>query len=177
MASPLLKWLAGNHLLNAMFIQKVFHVHQGIDETKAALAAVHRYRRSLDGVQKAVITEDGVAQFDCAVPHGMRTHCVIAELPTPDANQVLFHSTAGNIAVSGLIEYVAIRPDCTEVQLTLEYSFKSPLYKVADFATHSVERFINCQLRRIEGHLAGSPAPASAASTPFYTARIPQLAH
>src|SRR3954470_5997155 len=107
-----------------MFIQKVLHIHRSLEETRAQLSKLPTLCPQFSGLDKAVVTEDGVGQFDCALPHGLRAHCVLVELPTADPNQVLFQSTAGNVELSGLIEFAPVRDNLTEVQITMEYGFK-----------------------------------------------------
>lgn len=164
-----------------MLLQKIIHVHQGIEETKRRLANLHSFRRHFEGVQKALITADGVAQFDCTIANGFRAHFVLVELPTSEENQVFFRSTAGNMDVAGLIEFFEIRPGLTEVQLTLEYSIKSPFHGIIDSITGGVERFVNRQLRRLQAVLDGCPLPLpqteSKKSRRTFTAHLPQLAH
>lgn len=162
-----------------MFIQKIFHVHHNLEDTKARLAHTHGYRRCMEGVKKAVVTADGVAQFDLAIPKGFHVHFVLVELPTPDSNQVLFQSSAGNMDISGLIEFIQIRGNLTEVQLTLEYRFQSLWHSVVDAFTGVSERFLDRQLRCLQSWLDGTlehPVPTRA-ETPTYTAHLPQLAH
>lgn len=142
-----------------MLIQKIFHVHQNLEETKVRLASVRGYRRALAGVEKAVITADGVGQFDFALSHGLHAHFVLVELPTPDPDQVLFRSTAGNMHLSGLIEFFPIKDDLTEVQITVQYAFKSPMHAIIDAMSHTVEQFLHQQLRRLQAHFDGMPAP------------------
>lgn len=162
-----------------MLLQKIIHVHQGIEETKRRLANLHNYRRHFEGVQKALITADGVAQFDCTVANGFRAHFVLVELPTSDENQVFFRSTAGNMEVAGLIEFFEIRPGLTEVQLTLEYSIKSPVHSVVDRLGGGVERFVNRQLRRLQAVLDGCPLPlpepAGQKKSRSFMTHLPQL--
>ena len=162
-----------------MLLQKIIHVHQGIEETKARLSNLHSYRRHFEGVHKALITADGVAQFDCNVTNGFRAHFVLVELPTTEDNQVFFRSTAGNMEVAGLIEFFEIRPGLTEVQLTLEYSIKSPVHKLLDRLTSGTERFVNRQLRRLQAVLDGCPLPLPQETRKhrLFTAHLPQLAH
>jgi hypothetical protein len=156
-----------------MLIQKIFHVHQGLQETKERLAHVQNYRQYLDGVRKAVITEDGVAQFDCVIPDGgFRAHLVLVELPTTDENQVLFRSTAGNIELSGLIEFFPIKDNLTEVQLTVEYSLRSPVHSIFNAFTSSLERFMNRQLRRVQGILNGEYMPIPTSTSPIRNSSI-----
>ena len=165
-----------------MLLQKIIHVHQGIEETKSRLANLNQFRRHFEGVQKALITADGVAQFDCTMANGFRVHFVLVELPTSEENQVFFRSTAGNIELAGLTEFFEIRPGLTEVQLTLEYSIKSPVHSLVDRLTGGVEHFVNRQLRRLQAVLDGCPLPLPQPAekqkrSRLFTARLPQLAH
>ncbi len=138
-----------------MFFQKVFHVHSPLAETKRQLGQLTKLRSRLPGLNKAVITADGVAQFECAVEEGLALHAVLVELPTDEANQVLFKSTVGNVRVAGLLELSAIRPEVTEVQLTLEYSLRSFAGRVLDLCTRKVERYVDDSLRALERCLNG----------------------
>ncbi len=159
-----------------MLIQKVFHVRHGLEETKAALKNVHLYRRQLDGMKKAVLTRDGVAQFDCEMPSGVHAHCVVAELPTDDPNQALFQSTAGNLEIAGLIEFIPVRDNLTEVQLTFEYSFKSVVHALLDRLTNCTEEFLIAQLQRLQDWLDSATARISGQAAPHFSTHIPQLA-
>jgi hypothetical protein len=145
-----------------MLLQKTFHIHKDISATKTRLANLQYYRRHLEGVEKAVITADGVAQFEFVAGNGFHGHFVTAELPTEDANQVLFQTTAGNVEIAGLIEFFEVRADLTEVQLTAEYTIKSPVHRLLDRLTGGIERFVNSQLRRLQAALDNAPFPAPA---------------
>lgn len=156
-----------------MFIQKVLHIHRSLDDTRAQLANLASFRRQLPGVETAVITEDGVGQFDCVLPRGLRVHCVLVELPTADPNQILFQSTTGNVDLSGLIEFTPVRDCLTEVTITLEYGFKSPLAAMLDRLFRCVERFFQRQLTAAQVQVEG----ALAAARSGVVAHLPQLAH
>jgi hypothetical protein len=165
-------------LIQTMFIQKTFHVQRGLEETRKSLRKIHLYQQHLDGVKKAVVTDDGVGQFDCQLRDGRRAHCVLAELPVADPNQALFHSTAGNVDLSGMIEFVPIRDRLTEVQLTVECSFKSPIYNLFDAVTSHAEQFIDRQLSRLESLLNGANSTAPVDEAPgYFVAHLPQMAH
>ena len=162
-----------------MFIQKIFHINLGAEQTRTRLSNLQIFRRHLEGVQKAVITVDGVAQFDCVTSNGFRAHAVVVELPTQDKNQVLFRSTAGNVELAGLIEFFEVKDDLTEVQLTLEYAIKSPVHSVLDSVTASMERFINRALGSLEAAINGEahhPALVKNSSAPQFVAHLPQFA-
>ena len=64
-----------------------------------------------------------------------------------DPNRMLFRSIGGNVKLAGMIEFFSIRPNLTEVVLTLDYEVVSALRKV----TEVVDRFLNWQLAKIEG--------------------------
>ncbi len=152
-----------------MLIQKIFHVHQDLQHTKERLARVQSYRPYLDGVQEAVIAEDGSAQFECVMPeNGFRAQLAVVELPTDDENQVLFRSTAGNVELAGLIEFFPIKDNLTEVQLTLEYSLRSASHSIFETFTGSLERLVNRQLRRVQAVLDGESMPIAAGQQAAY---------
>jgi hypothetical protein len=78
-----------------------------------------------------------------------------------------------------MIEFCQVRENLTEVQITLDYTIKSPIHSVLDAVTASVDRFVNQQLRRIQGHFEG--VRTFPAQTRFQKrtafASEPQLAH
>jgi hypothetical protein len=155
-----------------MFIQKVLHIHRSLDETRSQLAHLASFRRQLPGVETAVIADGGVGQFDCALPRGLRVHCVLVELPTPDPNQILFQSTTGNVELSGLVEFAPVRDNLTEVQITLEYVFKSPMSALRDRLFRCVEQFFQRQLAAAQVQVEG----ALAAARSGVASHLPQLA-
>jgi len=157
-----------------MLIQKIFHVHSPLSETKGRLSRMHAYRPQLAGVRKAVVTSDGVGQFDCELSHGLRAHCVLVELPTGEPNQILFRSTTGNVNLAGVVEFVPIRENLTEVQLTIEYGFRSPIHNLLNRLFKCVDSFLHRQLATLQSFLEG-PFSLPAHVRPV-TAHLPQLA-
>ena len=162
-----------------MLIQKIFHVRQDLDETKARLSNFHSYRRVFEGVNASLPPEDGIARFQFVTGNGFRADVELSEMGTEDSNQTLYQSTDGNMDVLALVEYFPIRKGLTEVHLTLEYTLRSHMHSVLDAVTASVDRFINRHLRRLQMHLSGS---ARAPQEPRYLApgsfgREPQLAN
>jgi hypothetical protein len=155
-----------------MFIQKVLHIHRSLDETRTQLSNLAGFRRPLSGGKTAVISEDGAGQFDCALPRGLRVHGVLVELPTADPNQILFQSTAGNVDLSGLIEFTPVRETLTEVQITMEYGFRSPMAAVCDRLFRCVERFFLRQLAAAQIQVEGALAAARSGAP----SHLPQLA-
>ena len=148
-----------------MLIQKIFHVHQPLDQAKSRLSNLQGFRRQFAGVREANVTDDGVVHIECVTGTGFRAEADLVELPTDDEHQTLFRSVGGNVEIAGLIEYFPIRENLTEVQVTLDYSIKSAVHSVLDAVTSSVDRFVQRQLRRLRTHLegeVGAPAPARA---------------
>lgn len=162
-----------------MLLQKVLHVHHDLEETKACMANLHGYRRELEGCRKAVVTADGIGRFEFTTGTGFAAQVEVQELPSSRPDQVLFQSIGGNVEVAGLIEYLAIRPHLTEVQITLEYSMKSPMQGMLDAVTGAFEKCVNRQLQRIQGHFEGvCTFPAALSHQPMqFAIDQPLLAH
>ena len=147
-----------------MLIQKIFHVHQGLEETEKHLGDLHSLRRVLQGVELAV--GNGSAHVEFVTGAGFRGDMELVQLPCDEPNQRLFRSANGNIDLCGLIELYPVRPDLTEVQLTVEYAIKSPMYSLLDTITSSVDRFVNRQLRRVQAQFVGASRSLIGSDTP-----------
>lgn len=154
-----------------MFIQKIFHVHRPVAETRQALARPQAFRRHLEGVETAVVTADGVAQFKCDIDGDLSVRAVLIELPTPNDDEILFRSTAGNIDISGLVEFAEVHPNVTEVQLTLNYEPRTLLGRLSERCLHRIEHYLERQLRCLQACLDGVIA-----QTDEVIAVLPQLA-
>lgn len=135
-----------------MLLQKTFHLHALQEVAKARLADLAGYRRQFTDVETAVQTPDGKAQFVFRLPWGFRADVELAKLPGENPAQTLFRSTRGNVEVLGVLEYFQIRPNLTEVVLTLDYTIVSPVFRLIDRFGHCVDRFLNQQLGRLEVH-------------------------
>lgn len=138
-----------------MLIEKIFHVHQSISETRSRLAAFASYRRQLDRVSKAMLTADGVAHFRFEPGLGYTLFVDLVEVPDESPDRILFRSVAGNVEATGAIEFFVIRENITEVVLTLDYQLKAPLARAVDSLTRVVDRFFDAQLRRMQAHFEG----------------------
>lgn len=145
-----------------MFIQRIFHVRHDLDTTRRLLGDLCQYSPRREAMEKMIITSEGVAQIECALPSGEHTTCVLVELPSENPNQVLFQSTTGNIEVSGLLEFIPIRPNLTEVQLTVSYSPRSFLLRVRDLFCGDIRSYFDRQLNRLRD---GLEAPALAVAS------------
>ena len=95
-----------------MLIQKVFHVRQSIDNARERLSDRRYFSDKFGGV------------FRCS--HQLEL------LPTDDSDQVLFHSTGGEMELCGMMELLPIRDRLTEVHLTIEYEIQTPLRRTLD---------------------------------------------
>lgn len=138
-----------------MLIQKVFHIHQSVEETHRRLANIHAYRHRLDGVSKAILTADGIGQFDFWIRPGCTVSADLVEVADNMADRVLFQSAGGNIRLQGAVEFFEIKKDLTEIALTLEYSLHSPLHRVLDRLAGGMDHFLNVQLERLQMHFDG----------------------
>jgi hypothetical protein len=138
-----------------MFFHKVFHIHQPLAETRRQLTQLATFRSRLPGLKKAIVSADGVAEFECEVDPQLELQAVLVELPTDDANQLLFRSTVGNVRVAGMLALCPIKPGVTEVQLTVDYTLESLLARALDFCTKRVERYVEGALRSLQACLNG----------------------
>ncbi len=159
-----------------MLIQKTFHVRDGLDRTKARLRDFPSYRRSLEIVDVSSLLGCQPLRFAFVSGNGFRANVELETLDSENPNQTLFRSTGGNMSVAGLVEFIAIRDDLTEVQLTIDYSVTSPIHSVLDAVTGTIDRFVTRQLRRLQATLAGAPHEPAASGRSDATFRQPQLA-
>jgi len=141
-----------------MLIQKTFHLWMARQTAKEKLSDLGEYNRFLAGVEEARLDPEGLAHFRCRLPGGFRARLDVAEIPGKNPAQTLFESHEGNMVVTGVVEYFQIKPNLTEVVLTLDYRFRSPIYKAIDYAFSNVDRFLNRQLQLIEAHFNQTPA-------------------
>jgi len=135
-----------------MLIQKTFHLHFVQEVAKARLANPAGYRWRFVGVEIAEVMPEGRAHFVFRLPWGFRVDVELVQLPGENPAQTLFRSSRGNVAVLGVLEYFPIRPGLTEVVLTLDYTITSPFCRFIDYLGHSIDRFLNRQLERLEIH-------------------------
>ncbi|HEX8310784.1 MAG TPA: hypothetical protein VF614_05660 [Chthoniobacteraceae bacterium] len=159
-----------------MLLQKTFHLHQSLDEARATLTDLQNVSDVLAGVRLAKVTAEGSLRLECALGRGILAQVEIASLPTDEQDQMLFRSVEGNMEVAGLVELFEVRPNCTEVQLTLDYTLKSSVHRFLDSTAGVVDRFVNRQLARLERQHAADEverAPMRYRQTGF----TPQLAH
>jgi uncharacterized membrane protein len=157
-----------------MLIQKIFHVRLGLDETKNRLA--RNYAHVLDDVQVANRADD-VTHFEFSTANGFQATVELVALPSDDPMRTLFHSVDGNMQVAGMLEFLPIRDNCTEVQVTVEYAIKSPIHSVIDSVAAALDRFVNKQLRRLEAHFTNRGRDTMRGMNVGGFLPEPQLAH
>ncbi len=137
-----------------MLLQKVIHTHQSLDDTKARFA-------KLGGN-----AEENV-RCEFSIGHGFRARFDLALLPSDDSNQLLFRSESGNVRIAGLVEFLPVRDQLTEVQVTLDCTILPRVPRLLAAITGSVDRFVNRQLRSLEaGAAIGRASKASRAPRP-----------
>ena len=137
-----------------MLIQKTFHLGMKGDIAREKLLNLREYRNDFTDVEQATVNADGVAHFEFRLRYGVPGKVDLVRAPGDNPAQVLFRSRDGNMDVLGVLEFFEIKPDLTEVVLTLDYSFTSPLLRLIDYFSHGMERFIDQQLERVEAHFA-----------------------
>ena len=153
-----------------MLINKIFHLHQPVTEARQRLRELGAWNGSENDaeVHCSMIEPEGIGRFELSPPQGQHVSADIQEVPGDEPNRILFRSVGGDVELAGIVELFPIRPNLTEVVLTLDYEAESPLQK----AVGTVDRFLNRQLSRIEGCMdqarsAGATDRASGLSEKF----------
>ena len=142
-----------------MLLQKTLHMNQSLDECKNRLASIQSYRRQFVMVTRAIVTSSKTVDFSFRGPLGFEARTVLLSVESGSPNIMAFESTGGNLDVMGLAEFTAIRPNCTEVSLSLHYEIKSKLFAWLDRRFHFVDAFVTSELRSIRAHFEGIAAP------------------
>ena len=156
-----------------MMLHKIFHMNQSISETKRRLADVSGYRHHLDGLERADKKANGISQWCLLLPLGFRADFALNAVATDNPNAIAFKSEGGNLEVIGLVTFQQIKPNLTEVDITLNYESSSPLFNVLDRALKIGDHFLVNQLRRVRAHFEGIAAPAPRRET-VYTHQLKQ---
>ena len=133
-----------------MLIQKTFHLQMARDLAKTRLADFAAYYRLLNGVRQAAMMPEGTAHLQFRLPCGFLADLDVSEIPGKNPAQTLFRSSGGNMEVAGVLEYFQIKPQLTEVVLTIDYTIASPVFHVIDCVFNTFDRFLNRQLRQVE---------------------------
>lgn len=144
-----------------MMLQKTFHMSQSLDESKARLSSVQSYRRQFVKVTKATVTSSKTIDFSFRGPLGFEADTVVAAVETDSPTQFAFESWGGNIDLMGMVEFEAIRPDCTEVTMVVHYDIQNKLYAWLDRKFGFVDSFLTSELRSLRSHFEGVARPVA----------------
>src|ERR1700682_904802 len=147
--------MGGNNLIIIMLLEKTLHMSQPLAECKARLASIQSYRRQFLMVTKATVTSSKTVDFSFRGPLGSQVHTVLLAVESESPDEVAFESVGGNIDLMGLVDFVEIRPNCTEVTLAVHYEIKNKLFAWLDRHFHFVDAFVTSELRSIRSHFEG----------------------
>ncbi len=129
-----------------MFIDKIFHLRQPVAEARRRLRELDMWTAWVEDAEvRCWMSGEGVGRVEFGT-NGDRMSADIEELAGEDPNQILFRSVRGDLELAGILELVAIRPDLTEVTLTLDYEPARGVRRVVV----AVDAFLDRQLARIE---------------------------
>jgi uncharacterized membrane protein len=137
-----------------MFIHKIFHLRQPLNEARARLRAPGTW----DGADTAVSVHcaDASGHLAFSSREGTPISADIVEVPGEEEDRILFRSVCGEVEVAGIIELFPIRPNLTEAVLTMEYDAPSGVQSVIERITVGLDQFLNRQLAKIERARAGA---------------------
>src|SRR3984893_15496757 len=111
-----------------MLLQKTLHMSQPLAETKARLASIQSYRRQFMMVTKATVTSSKTVDFSFRGPFGFQARTVLLAVASESPDELAFESVGGNIDLTGLVDFSAIRPNCTEITLAVQYEVKNKVF-------------------------------------------------
>jgi len=143
-----------------MLTQKTFHLPMPWRAAQARLANFREYRRKCVYVEDALTPDRDVVRLLFKLPFRFQGHVDLALVEGENPTQLLFRSQGGTIQLIGLMEYFEVQPDLTEIVLTLDYVITPRLHRWLNYATRSVERFLNLNLALIEAHFRTYKAEA-----------------
>ncbi len=150
-----------------MLLQKTFHMSQSLEECKNRLTSVQSYRRQLVGVTRATVTSSKTLDLAFRGPLGFEAHTVVARLDDETEN-LAFESWGGNVELMGLVDFEEVRPDCTEVTITVHYEIKNKFFAWIDRRFGFMDSILTTELRSLRAHFEGIAAPVRR-ETPMFT--------
>ena len=142
-----------------MLLQKTLHMSQSLAECKTRLSSIQSYRRQFLMVTKATVTSSKTVDFSFRGPLGFQARTVLLAIESESPDQRAFESVGGNINLTGLVNFTEIRPNCTEITLSVHYEIKNKLFAWLDGRLHFVDAFVTAELRSICSHFEGIAAP------------------
>ena len=143
-----------------MILHKIFHLPQPAEEAQARLADVADYRHSLGGVERAEFTGPGISHWRMRLAPFLKANVVMSEAEAANPGNLVFRSMDGNVEIFGMVTFHAIRPRLTEVDVVLDYNFRSPALRVLDRVFGLGNRFLVRHLRAVRVHFEDAQAPA-----------------
>ena len=139
-----------------MILHKIFHLNQTVEYAQAQLTNVDGYRQALFGVDRAEFTGHGISHWMMRLAPFLKVNLVMTETETTTPGAVVFRSMDGNAEVFGMVTFHSIRPRLTEVDVMLDYQFRSPLLRLVDRVFGLGNRFLTRHLRAVRAHFEGS---------------------
>ncbi len=112
-------------------------------------------------VTKATVTSSKTADFSFRGPLGFEARTVLLAADSDGPDQFAFESTGGNIDLMGLVDFTAIRPNCTEVTLAVHYEIKNKIFAWLDRRFGVVDAFVTSELSSLRAHFEGIAAPVA----------------
>jgi hypothetical protein len=138
-----------------MLLEKTLHMSQPLAECKARLASIQSYRRQFLMGTRATVTSSKTVDFSFRGPFGFEGRTVILSVDSDSPNEYAFESVGGNISIMGIVDFAAIRPQCTEITLAIHYEIKNKLFAWLDRRLRFVDRFLTAELRSVRAHFEG----------------------
>jgi hypothetical protein len=132
-----------------MLLQKTLHMSQSLAECKARLAGIQSHRRQFLMVTRATVTSSKTVDFSFRGPLGFEAHTVLLSVESDSPDQYTFESVGGNINLMGIVDFVEIRPNCTEVTLAVYYEIRNKLFAWIDRRLRCLDTFVIAELRSI----------------------------
>jgi uncharacterized membrane protein len=141
-----------------MLLQKTLHMSQPLAECRARLASIQSYRRQFLMVTRATVTSSKTVDFSFRGPLGFEAHTVVLSVESDSPDQYAFESVGGNVDLMGIVDFVEIRPNCTEITLAVHYEIRNKLFALLDRRLHFVDSFVTAELRSVRAHFEGIAA-------------------
>ena len=138
-----------------MILHKIFHLNMSPEQAQTRLANLDHYRHQLDGVERADFPGHGISHWRLRLPFGIKARLVLSEMASEISDGYIFKSLDGNMEVFGAMSFHAIKPNLTEVELMMNYEFRSLWLRALDRAFRLGERFVVSQLRSVRTHFEG----------------------
>jgi len=141
-----------------MFIHKIFHLRQPLNEARERLRAPGTWTTSDRDVSVNCGSNgsDVIGHLEFQRWLGDPISADIEEVPGDETDRILFRSVGGDVELAGMIELFPIRPNLTEAVLTVEYEAPSAMQKAIERVSVGLDQFLNRQLARIERARTGA---------------------